>query len=87
MFSKHVGDEIMFIAYSRGKLHMPFLMIGLIMHDLPFKLLEFEKEYDYYILCITLISYVGVIGIERIKDAYLTPMEYFELDKLLYELN
>jgi hypothetical protein len=83
MFAKHLGDEIMFLAYSRGKLNMPFLITGLVLHELPFKLIEFEKEINYDVLCVTLLIYISVIGIDKIRFAYMNPMEYFEFDKLL----
>ena len=87
MFSKHVGDEIIFIAYATGKLDLQFLIIGLIVHEIPFRLIKFEEIYNYRILIITLMFYIYIIGINNIKKAYLTPMEYFELNKILNRIN
>lgn len=77
LFAKYVGNIIMLIAYIKNELPFYFLILGIVLHELPFLVIDFEPELSYDELIFTLCVYLYMVGVRRIYAAYTSPMKYF----------
>ena len=74
LYVTYVGDFIL-LSYSQNTPIM-FLLLGIIIHKLPIIFLNFEKEYNWDLLCFSLLMYVIILGPAKIDRIYSSPYHY-----------